>query len=90
MLYVLKLEDDCYYVGKTEALKHRLGRHFSGQGASWTRLHKPVSVVDIREETADLTEKDLTIEVMKAHGFENVRGAGWSISTPGFPYKCPY
>ena len=43
--YVLKCQDDIYYVGKTKQLHHRLSKHFSGEGSRVTKSHPPVKVV---------------------------------------------
>ena len=78
-LYVLKLQDGCFYVGKTDDLEHRLSKHFKGQGTAWTKKHRPVEVVCVCDE-GETTERSLTIEMMKQHGIQNVRGAAWSQS----------
>ena len=41
-LYVLELEDECYYVGIAYDIKHRFESHMSGGGSKWTKLHKPL------------------------------------------------
>ena len=72
--YVLALEDDKYYVGKSFGLNVRLGRHWMGDGARWTRIHKPVEIhaVFIGDK-----ERTKTLEMMKEYGWENVRGGPW-------------
>jgi len=35
-IYILKLQDDKYYVGKTNHLNFRLENHFTGTGSIWT------------------------------------------------------
>ena len=40
-VYVLELEGGNYYVGMSHNLSQRLAQHFSGNGAKWTKLHKP-------------------------------------------------
>lgn len=46
-IYVLKCEDDCWYVGITHDLNKRFAQHLNGTGAKWTRLHKPISIVEV-------------------------------------------
>ena len=77
MIYVLELENGKYYVGYSLLYKHRIQKHFDGDGSSWTRLHKPVKVVEILEGTKD-TEREVTLRYMRTHGWENVRGAGYT------------
>tara|TARA_R110000823_G_C15808157_1_gene487892 strand:- start:25 stop:312 length:288 start_codon:yes stop_codon:yes gene_type:complete len=73
-VYVLKLENDKWYVGKTYNMNLRYYQHLSGNGAKWTRLHKPLECV---KTTFNITEKDMTIKYMIKYGWENVRGAAW-------------
>lgn len=51
--YVLKLEDNCYYVGYTCDIVGRLKTHWSGLGARWTRLHKPLYVMMVVQGECD-------------------------------------
>ena len=37
-VYVLKLEDDRYYVGESISPDTRIQNHFKGKGSAWTRL----------------------------------------------------
>ena len=71
VVYVLKLEDECYYIGITMNLNQRLAQHWSGAGAKWTRLHKPVKVAYI---TYMGCEQEITDEMIRQHGREFVRG----------------
>ena len=47
-VYVLKLQDECLYVGYTANPEIRLATHFLGRGAQWTVLHKPVGIKNIQ------------------------------------------
>ena len=47
VVYVLQLEDDCIYVGYTSHLKLRLNQHLNGKGSDWTKLHKPIKLIDV-------------------------------------------
>ena len=38
-LYMLPLEDGCYYVGTTVNINKRYNQHAAGTGAAWTKLH---------------------------------------------------
>lgn len=83
-LYVLELEDGCWYVGITKDLKKRYGQHKSGKGAYWTKIHKPIRVV--RKEETDYTiesdaimvESAVTIEYVKKYGAEFVIGGDFT------------
>jgi len=85
-LYVLKLEDNKYYVGMSYDLNRRFGQHWGGQGAKWTRLHKPVSVEQIiYPATEPGIENRVALEYMRKYGWENVRGGSWSALTLSEP-----
>jgi len=85
-LYVLELNDGCYYVGLTSDIAKRLQQHWDGEGfgAEWTRLHKPRRVMHTintgtrnTREAEDL-ENEVTILMMIRHGIEQVRGGHFS------------
>ena len=75
IVYVLELEDDCWYVGITMNLNQRLSQHWSGQGAKWTRLHKPDKVAFIKYMGC---EQEIVEEMIAQHGRELVRGGSWT------------
>lgn len=80
-LYVIKLEEECYYVGFSENLHSRLDAHFNGEGAKWTQLHKPIKGVCLEYHTNfdkhSEYENILTLKCMKKYGIDNVRGGAW-------------
>lgn len=47
--YVLKLEEDNYYVGLTSNLKRRIKEHFDNNGSKWTKIHKPIEIHSLHE-----------------------------------------
>lgn len=73
-IYVLKLEDDRYYIGKTNDVGRRFIQHLNGEGSKWTQVYKPVSIVDTRESRHDLDEEMHTLEWMSKKGVDAVRG----------------
>ena len=78
LIYVLECVEGKYYVGITHDLNRRLAQHISGHGALWTRLWKPVKVVEIIHEGATLAlENDTTKRYMELYGRENVRGGSF-------------
>jgi predicted GIY-YIG superfamily endonuclease len=78
-VYVLLCESDNVYVGYTKNLAKRLGSHFDNEGGSeWTRLYPPVRVMEIQECIGKDMERELTLKYMRTHGYEKVRGAGWT------------
>ena len=45
-IYCLELEGGNYYVGQTTDVKSRFKSHSIGRGALWTKLHKPIRVIE--------------------------------------------
>lgn len=84
VIYTLELEDGFFYVGKTYSLKKRLSKHFKGKGSAWTKLHKPLNLINIEEYEVnfgyeeDYYENKTTINLMKEKGWNKVRGGFWS------------
>jgi predicted GIY-YIG superfamily endonuclease len=86
-VYVLRLEDDCYYVGITDDFERRFLEHNSNaKGAIWTRLHKPLGVVEIQDIPCrdGRYERDMTIKYMSLYGIDKVRGYSFAsdVITP--------
>ena len=73
-VYVLKLENDNYYVGITYNLNLRMAQHWTGQGAKWTKLHKPISIEKVIYPASIEIENQTTLELMNVYGKEKVRG----------------
>lgn len=78
ILYVLKLEGEKYYVGKTSDVKRRFEQHVRGTGAEWTKLHKPVKLLETKKITSEHDENNVTKDLMKKYGMENVRGGAYA------------
>ena len=77
-IYVLKLKHGKYYVGKSQNVQARLHSHISGQGCAWTKLHPPLSLLEVRENQSPFMEDAVTKEYMSKFGIENVRGGSYS------------
>ncbi|MBE0519910.1 GIY-YIG nuclease family protein [Candidatus Bathyarchaeota archaeon] len=48
-VYILLCKDGSYYTGHAKNVKHRLEQHKKGQGARYTRMHKPAKTVYVEE-----------------------------------------
>lgn len=87
-LYTLKLTGERWYVGITKNPTKRIGSHFSGDGAKWTRLHKPISVVtltsagEISNLEASKIEDYETYRYASRYGLDRVRGGFFSVVEP--------
>ena len=81
-LYVLRLQDGCFYVGVTYDLSRRLAEHMgrgrgqSGRGAAWTTVHPMIELLSARPVEADdpVAETAETLRLMLEHGPDRVRG----------------
>jgi predicted GIY-YIG superfamily endonuclease len=77
-LYVLQLENGKYYVGKTKNVAERYKQHIAGTGSTWTRTFKPVKLLETRSLKNQHDETNLTKDLMKKYGVDNVRGGAYT------------
>ena len=79
IIYVLELEESKYYVGITTNLNYRWAQHLAGDGAKWTRLYKPLRILEVHTENCDeAKENEITQAFCAKFGRENVRGGSWT------------
>lgn len=76
-IYVLKLEQGKYYVGKTTNPSFRIENHFTSNGSVWTRKYKPISTLELIPDCDDYDEDKYTIKYMEKYGINNVRGGSF-------------
>jgi cellular nucleic acid-binding protein len=76
-IYVLKLEQEKYYIGKTNNPQFRLDNHFTSNGSEWTKIYKPVFLLELRPNCDDYDEDKVTRQYMDKYGIENVRGGSF-------------
>lgn len=76
-IYVLKLEQNKYYVGKTKNPDFRLQNHIDGVGSIWTKKYKPIEV-ELLIDGDDFDEDKYVLKYMKMKGIDNVRGGSFS------------
>jgi len=73
-IYILKCEENKYYIGKTKKLAIRLEDHFNENGAEWTKIYKPVEVMELHSNCNSFDEDKFTLQYMEKYGIDNVRG----------------
>jgi hypothetical protein len=76
-VYILKLEKGKYYVGKTNNPQFRLETHFNSNGSEWTKIYKPLKVLEIKPNCDDYDEDKYTRMYMDKYGINNVRGGSF-------------
>jgi predicted GIY-YIG superfamily endonuclease len=80
IFYVLELENNNYFIGTTKNLLLAILNENNKLGSDWTKLHKPIALINVIKITEDKSEiikqkhNDLVIHFMKKYGFKNVRG----------------
>jgi len=76
-IYALKLQNNKYYIGKTNNPKFRIENHFNSSGSQWTRIYKPLEVIELISDCDEFDEDKITIKYMSKYGIENVRGGSF-------------
>lgn len=76
-IYILKLEHEKYYIGKTNNPQFRLENHFNLNGSEWTKIHKPISILELRSNCDDYDEDKITKQYMDKYGIDSVRGGSF-------------
>lgn len=77
-IYILKLEENKYYIGKTNNINIRINDHVTGNGSEWTKKYKPIEIIEIIENCDDFDEDKYTKIYMNKFGIDNVRGGSYS------------
>jgi hypothetical protein len=76
-IYVIRLENNKYYVGKTKNPTFRLRNHFNEYGSAWTKKYRPIIIHELVPECDNFDEDKYTIKYMTKFGIDNVRGGSF-------------
>ena len=89
-VYVLACENEKFYVGQTSNIVRRFEEHKNGEGSSWTKKHRALSMVDLVQTSLnDFREVALTLQYMSKYGITNVRGGPFSrVELNSTDIKC--
>jgi predicted GIY-YIG superfamily endonuclease len=85
MLFVLKLENERYFIGKSIDFYKALRKHEKGNASKWTKLNKPIDVIETielnEENSLEIQDKldSLVQKYFNKYGIKNVRGGRYSI-----------
>ena len=77
-IYILKLREGKYYIGKTKNVEKRFNEHIAGNGSGWTKKYMPISLIKSVVSTSYFDEDKYVKEYMAKYGIENVRGGTYS------------
>ena len=77
-IYVLKLKNGNYYVGKTDNPKRRFEEHINGVGCAWTRKYSPVALEKTYKSESPLDEDTEVKKLMLKYGIGAVRGGSYN------------
>jgi hypothetical protein len=77
-IYILRLTNGKYYVGKTNDVQKRYWEHKVGKGAEWTRKYPPECVQSIIRDASPFDEDRYVKEYMSKFGVDSVRGGSYS------------
>jgi hypothetical protein len=77
-IYALLLENNKYYIGKTENPKFRIDTQFNGNGSYWTKKYKPIQLIELIPNCDNYDEDKYTLSYMEKYGIHNVRGGSFS------------
>jgi len=73
-IYVLLLQDNKYYVGKTNNPDFRYQSHYNLNGSEWTKKYNPINLFEIIPNQDNFDEDKITLQYMNKYGIDNVRG----------------
>jgi predicted GIY-YIG superfamily endonuclease len=78
-IYALQLASNKYYVGKTYIDEMtRVLDHFESNGSEWTKIYKPISILETYSTENSFEEDNLTKKYMINYGIDNVRGGAYT------------
>jgi hypothetical protein len=78
IIYVLRLENHKFYIGRTNDLHERIAAHLSGNGCEFTKRYKMKKVIEIIESNDIFDEDKITKKYMARFGIHNVRGGSYT------------
>ena len=76
-IYILKLINNKYYVGKSLDPEKRFLDHMNGTGSTWTKKYEPLEIEKIIPNASHFDEDKYTLEYMNKYGIDNVRGGSY-------------
>ncbi|MDU1442418.1 MAG: restriction endonuclease subunit S [Clostridium cochlearium] len=72
-VYVLLCDDGSFYKGMTKDLYRRFYEHYTGIGAEWTKIHKPVKVIHYEKFNSQQEARKREEELKSGYGREWIK-----------------
>jgi len=86
-IYILRLENDKWYVGKSIEPEKSYQHHIQGC-SKWTLIHKPLELYKIIPTSNTFDEDRYVKELMLEYGIDNVRGGSYNrIELSDYQYR---
>ena len=79
IIYILELEDNKFYVGKTNDVEKRFFEHANGNGSVWTKKYHVKKIKETIENADPFDEDKYVKKYMTMYGIDAVRGGSYSI-----------
>jgi predicted GIY-YIG superfamily endonuclease len=76
-IYILELEDNKYYIGRTNNIERRYIEHLSSNN-KWIKTFKPIKILEEIILTSNHQEDNITKDYMYKYGIDNVRGGSYT------------
>ena len=76
-IYILKLEQGKYYIGRTGNPLNRIKKHYYDYGSAWTNKYNPVETLEVIPGCDNFDEDKITKQYMAKYGIDNVRGGSY-------------
>lgn len=92
-IYILKLKQNKYYIGKTKNPSKRLRDHFDNSGCNskkvkWLEKYEPIGLIS-KFKGDNFDENKLTKVYMAKYGIANVRGGSYcQLKLPKYKLQC--
>lgn len=79
-VYVLQLQNNKFYIGSTfQNVNSRFQQHISGQGSLFTKLNKPLKILETIPNADELEEDRTTKKFLFKYGINSTRGGSYVL-----------
>jgi hypothetical protein len=76
-IFVLELENNKYYVGKTLHPEFHFNKDFTSYAKEWTTKYKPIKIIELVSFSTNYDVDRYVIKYMKKYGMDSVRGGSF-------------